>query len=91
MMTEENWKQLEQEFEKDEMFDKDGWYIGDECGNPPFNLMAWLECSSTRPSWKMTCEFVDRGYRVYPEELDSFGWLIGTVVDKKTGRKITFG
>lgn len=90
MMTEENWKQLEDEFKKNECFDENNWYTANG-GYPPFDLMDWLDCSSTRPSWDMVDEYKRRGYRVFPVERDSFGWLIGAVEDNKSGRRITFG
>ena len=91
MMTEEKWKQLEQVFRKEDNFNDEGWFDNDGEKRLPFDLMACLDCNSTRPSWDMMDEFRRHGYRVDPVERDSFGWLIGAVQDNRTGRRIAFG
>lgn len=90
MMNPERWKELEETFKKDEDFDKDGYYVANN-GYPEFDVMDWLECSTTSPSWRMMDIFRNHGYDVYPGEKDSFGWLIGIVEEKKSGRRIVFG
>ena len=98
MMNEERWAKLRETFDDASKFEKieeDGseWYTTGIPGDLGIagDLYDWLECSSTRPSFEMTQEFRDHGYRVYPGERDSFGWLTGIVRDSVTGRKICFG
>lgn len=87
-MTQTNWDTLRKFFDDPNNFDKDGYAYDSNVG---FNLMEWLDCSSTCPSWDMRMAFADNGYHVYSGESDSFGWLIGIVEDRKTHRMITFG
>lgn len=89
MMNQERWKLLEDEFKEEKNFDEEGNYTANG-GYPPFDLMEWLECDTTSPNWKMVKEFGDHGYRVYPAERDSFGWLVGAVSNRK-GKRIYFG
>ena len=88
MMDQNRWNKLEEVFDNEELFWQDDG-IGEE--ETELNLMDWLECDSTRPSGKMIREFNDHGYRVFAAERDSFGWLIGCVMQGKTGKKIYFG
>ena len=90
MMDQGNWTKLREEFDNKDNFNEAGWYTAND-GYPPFSLEDWLECSTMMPAWRMMDEFEKNGYHVYAGERDSFGWLIGVVEDKRTGRKMTFG
>lgn len=89
MMNQDDWNKLRETFNDETKFDHDGYYCEDDGFD--FEIMDWLECSSVSPSWNMKQEFARHGYYVYPGESDSFGWLIGIVKDRTTGRMITFG
>ena len=89
MMDQERWGKLKETFETEELF----WEHGDWCNayDLDYDIEDWLECSTTRPSFCMIHEFDLHGYSVFPTERDSFGWLIGAVLDRKTGKEIIFG
>jgi len=89
MMDQERWSKLQEAFDTEELF----WKDGDSCdaNELDFNIMEWLECSGTSPSCEMMNLFRDHGYSVLCKERDSFGWLIGAVLDRKTGKEIIFG
>lgn len=89
MMDQERWNKLRETFDTEELF----WENGDWCdaNELDYDLMDWLECSTTRPSFDMMLLFDKHGYPVLCKERDSFGWLIGAVFDKKTGKEIVFG
>lgn len=100
MMNEERWTKLRETFDNEANFEKvteDGyteeWYTTGIPGDLGISgeLMDWLECTSTRPSYDMIREFRNHGYSVYPGDHDSFGWLVGIVHDSVTDRKICFG
>ena len=88
MMDQKNWETLAKAFQEEEP-----WWGGryaDESDFEELNLFDWLECDNS-PSWKMRDEFDAHGYGVLCLERDSFSWLIGGVIDRKTGKVITFG
>lgn len=96
MMNEERWQKLREVFNDPKNFTPDYseyWYNTGVPGDLGIasDLFDWLECSGSRPSYKMIEEFREHGYSVRPGERDSFGWLTGIVTDLETGRKICFG
>lgn len=90
MMNDERWNKLRETFDNEKLFAEQNWIDGDD-ESLELNLQDWLECDSRSPSGRMMQEFSRHGYRVYAGERDSFGWLIGVVQDKKTGKEICFG
>lgn len=99
MMDQEKWKKLEMAFDLNEPWWGGNIYADESefmnLGNESIdlNLMDWLDCNSKGPSYEMINEFEKNGYKVYPIERDSFGYLIGGVkkINDPRGVVITFG
>ena len=88
MMDQEKWAKLEETF-NDETQEWESGCI--DYTTLDFDIMGWLDCSTRGPSWEMMAEFEKNGYKVVCHERDSFGWLIGGVRQKSTGKEIIFG
>ncbi len=89
MMDQNKWDILEKVFSDETAFDGEGWYSRND--EFDIDLHRWLDCDyGPKPSGRMMEEFREHGYKVYPLDKDSFGWLIGCVRHDKTNRKIAF-
>lgn len=88
MMDQNKWELLDKTFKNDELW-KDGSMIDEYDADLP--LFDWFECNACRPATEIVHQLENRGYWVGPGERDSFGWLTGRIIDKRSGREIIFG